>query len=146
MCIVTKDFTKNPACKKGLFSIMPHYDYRCQHCHRAARLFFSYKAYETAQPDCPHCGRPQLKRRIGRIAVAKSEDSRLDAMADDSLLAGLDGDDPRAMGQFMKKMSHEMGEDLGDEFNEVVNRLEKGESPEAIEKSMPDLANTPPPL
>lgn len=120
---------------------MPYYDYRCQTCHKPARLFFTYKEYETAKPACSHCGTQNLKRRIGRIAVAKSEDARLDAMADDSMLAGLDGDDPRAMGQFMKKMSHEMGEDLGDEFNEVVDRLEKGESPESIEKSMPDLAD-----
>jgi exonuclease VII small subunit len=44
------------------------------------------------------------------------------------------------MGKFMRKISQEMGEDMGDEFNEVVDRLEKGESPEAIEESLPDLA------
>ncbi|NHZ71688.1 MAG: zinc ribbon domain-containing protein, partial [Aquificales bacterium] len=80
-----------------------------------------------------------LTRRIGRIIVAKSEDARMDAMMDDSALAGLDEDDPRAIGKFMRKMSSEMGEDMGDEFNEVVDRLEKGESPDAIEQSMPDL-------
>jgi hypothetical protein len=37
-------------------------------------------------------------------------------------------------------MSQEMGEDMGDEFNEVVGRLESGESPETIEESMPELA------
>ena len=53
----------------------------------------------------------------------------------------LDGleDDPRAMGRFMRQMSREMGEDLGDELAEVADRLEKGESPESIERSMPDL-------
>lgn len=57
------------------------------------------------------------------------------------MMAGLDEDDPRSLGRFMKKMSREMGEDLGDEFNEVVDRLEKGESPDEIEKSMPELAD-----
>jgi hypothetical protein len=38
-------------------------------------------------------------------------------------------------------MSDEMGEDLGPEFDEVVDRLEKGQSPEEIESSMPDLAD-----
>jgi hypothetical protein len=70
--------------------------------------------------------------------MAKSEDARMDGLMDDSALAGLD-DDPRSMGKFMRKMSSEMGEDMGDEFNEVVDRLEKGESPDSIEKSMPDL-------
>jgi putative FmdB family regulatory protein len=118
---------------------MPYYDYRCDDCRRAVRLFFSYSDYETARPGCPHCGSSQLRRRIGRIAVAKSEEARMDMLADDSMLAGLDEDDPRSLGKFMRKMGQEMGEDLGDEFHEVVNRLERGESPEAIEQSMPDL-------
>ena len=52
-----------------------------------------------------------------------------------------DLEDPRALGKFMRRMSHEMGEELGDEFNEVVGRLEKGESPDSIEASMPELAD-----
>ncbi len=32
-----------------------------------------------------------------------------------------------------------MGEPLDAEMNEVIGRLESGESPEAIEQSMPDL-------
>ena len=40
----------------------------------------------------------------------------------------------------MRKMSREMGEDLGEEFHEVVDRLEKGQAPEDIEQAMPDLA------
>jgi hypothetical protein len=39
----------------------------------------------------------------------------------------------------MRKMSKEAGEDLGPEFNEVIDRLESGQSPEEIEKSLPDL-------
>jgi hypothetical protein len=71
--------------------------------------------------------------------VAKSEDSRLDSLDPENLMAGVDEDDPRSLGRFMRKMSSEMGEDMGDEFNEVVDRLESGESPESIEETMPDL-------
>jgi hypothetical protein len=39
----------------------------------------------------------------------------------------------------MRQMSDEMGEDLGPEFDEVVDRLERGQSPEEIEKDLPDL-------
>jgi hypothetical protein len=60
---------------------------------------------------------------------------------DESTLAGLDEEDPRALGRFMREMSQEMGEDLGEEFGEVVDRLEKGQSPEEIEESMPELAD-----
>jgi putative FmdB family regulatory protein len=118
---------------------MPYYDFRCQNCRKPVRLYISYADYGTAQPICPHCASPELKRRVGRIAFARSEDSRLDNLMDDNALAGLDEDDPKALGRFMRKMSREMGEDMGDEFNEVVDRLEKGESPDSIEATMPDL-------
>jgi putative FmdB family regulatory protein len=118
---------------------MPYYDYQCQECRRRVRLFMTYAEYGRSQPTCPHCQSTSLKRRIGRVALAKSEDARMDAMMDDSALANLDENDPKALGHFMRKMSQEMGEDLGDEFSEVVDRLESGESPESIEKSMPDL-------
>ncbi len=119
---------------------MPTYNYICHDCRRVVRLFFTYAEYDTAVPVCPHCQSKKLRRKIGRVAVAKSEDARMDSMMDDSALAGLDENDPRSLGQFMRKMSQEMGEDLGDEFNEVVDRLERGESPESIEQSMPELA------
>lgn len=122
---------------------MPYYDFRCQECRKPLRLFYSYSDYDQAQPTCAYCGSNKVKRRINRVALAKSEDTRMDAMADDSMLAGLDEDDPRSLGRFMRKMSREMGEDMGDEFDEVVDRLEKGESPEAIEAAMPELAESP---
>lgn len=118
---------------------MPVYDYRCQACGKPARLQFSYSEYGKVQPVCPHCGSLEIKRRISRVALGKSEDARVESMMDGDSLAGLDENDPRSLGKFMRKMGNEMGEDLGDEFNEVVDRLEKGESPEAIEQSMPDL-------
>jgi hypothetical protein len=99
----------------------------------------SFNEYDHANPACPHCGATSLKRSISRIAIAKSEDSRLDSLMDDPSVAGIDEDDPRAMGKFMRRMSREMGEDLGGEFDEVVSRLESGESPDSIERSMPDL-------
>jgi putative FmdB family regulatory protein len=120
---------------------MPVYEYVCQSCGQRSRLFLSYVAYDQATPECPHCGEANLKRRVGRIAIAKSEESRMDNLMDDPSLSGLDEEDPRAMGRFMRQMSHEMGEELGGEFEEVVSRLESGESPESIEESMPDLGS-----
>jgi hypothetical protein len=61
-------------------------------------------------------------------------------MADPARLAALD-DDPRALGKMMRQMSHELGEDMGPEFDEVVDRLEKGHSPEDIERDVPDLGS-----
>lgn len=121
---------------------MPRYTFICQDCQKSIQLFISYADYDTAVPTCPLCNSQQLKRRIDRVRIAKSEDSRMESLMDENALAGLDEDDPKAMGRFMRKMSQEMGEDLGDEFGEVVDRLESGESPESIEQSMPELADS----
>ncbi|MGH2538545.1 MAG: FmdB family zinc ribbon protein [Candidatus Promineifilaceae bacterium] len=119
---------------------MPIYEYRCAQCGRKLRLFFSYAEYDAASPACTYCGKRELRRLISRVALGTSEESRLDAMDDDALLSGLDEEDPRSLGRFMRKMSNEMGEDMGGEFDEVIDRLESGQSPEDIEKSMPELA------
>ncbi len=63
----------------------------------------------------------------------------MESMADD--FSGFEGleDDPQAMGRMMRKMGKEMGEELPPEFDEVVDRLESGQSPDDIEKAIPDL-------
>ena len=76
---------------------------------------------------------------MSRVRVVRSEDSRLDDLADPSSMPDFDENDPKSLGRWMRKMSDEVGEELGPEFDEVVGRLEAGESPEDIEKSMPDL-------
>jgi putative FmdB family regulatory protein len=120
---------------------MPTYEYRCQNCGKKVSHFLSYEDYDRAQVQCPHCGSDQLQRLINRVRVMRSEDSRLDSLSDPSRWEGLDEEDPRAMAKMMREMGQEMGEELPPEFDEVVDRLEAGESPEQIEESMPELAD-----
>jgi putative FmdB family regulatory protein len=119
---------------------MPDYPYTCQNCSKRFTVFLSYQEYDDAEITCPHCGSQKVSRRLGRVRFARSEESRLDSLADPSQLAGIE-DDPRAMAKLMKQMSSELGEDPGPEFNEVVDRLEKGQSPEQIEHDLPDLGD-----
>jgi putative FmdB family regulatory protein len=119
---------------------MPIYEYRCNDCRKRVTVYWrSFSEVETAPARCPACNGTDLTRLISRVAVLRSEESRLEGLADPSSLAGLDENDPQNMARWMRKMSHEMGEDLGPEFGEVVDRLEAGESPEEIEAAMPDL-------
>jgi putative FmdB family regulatory protein len=122
---------------------MPTYEFRCLDCGRIVRRFYTYAEYDSALPSCPRCEGTNLRRLISRVALAKSEESRVDSLDPESMIAGLDENDPKSMGRFMRKLSTEMGEDMGDEFGEVVERLEKGESPESIESSMPELSAGP---
>ena len=121
---------------------MPAYEYNCLDCKRRFEIFMSYAEYGHKDINCTHCGSANIQKRLSRIRIAKSEDSRMEDLAgnfdDPAALAGLE-EDPQALGRMMRKMSHEMGEDLGPEFDEVVDRLEKGQSPEDIEAALPDL-------
>lgn len=117
---------------------MPSYEYRCLSCRRRFEIFLSYSDYGKKPVVCPHCKSENVQRKIGRVRVARSEESRLENFAGPESLEGLE-DDPRALGRMMRQMSGEMGEDMGSEFDEVIGRLEAGQSPEDIEKDMPDL-------
>ncbi len=119
---------------------MPIYEYLCPACHNRVSLHMTYAEYGVKPAICPVCGSKNLKRLIGRVRVAKSEEQRLDAASDPSFLSGVDENDPKSVARAMRKMGSEMGEDLPPEFNEITSRLESGESPESIEKSMPELA------
>ena len=120
---------------------MPIYEYYCGVCRKRVSVFFrTMSSASDANAVCPQCSGQQLRRLVSRVAVLKSEESRMDALADPSLMAGLENEDPRALAHMMRKMSDEMGEPLDGEMTEVLGRLESGESPEAIEQSMPELA------
>jgi len=120
---------------------VPIYEYRCQDCNRRVSIFWrTFSDAEEGAPVCPRCGGADLIRLVSRVRIVRSEESRLDDLSDFSDFPDLDENDPRSLGRWMRKMSREMGEDLGPEFDEVVGRLEAGESPEEIEKTMPELA------
>ncbi|MBC7250424.1 MAG: zinc ribbon domain-containing protein [Anaerolineae bacterium] len=119
---------------------MPIYEYLCHDCRRRVSVLWrTFSEVEENTAQCPRCGGTNLTRLISRVAVVRSEESHLEDLADPSNLAGLDENDPKSIARWMRKMSKEMGEDLGPEFDEVVDRLEAGQSPEEIEEAMPDL-------
>lgn len=119
---------------------MPIYEYRCDDCHRRVSIWWkTFADAARGEATCPRCGGMHLRRVMSRVAMLRSEDSRLDDLADPSGFGDLDENDPRSVGRWMRRMSDELGEPMDDEFREVVDRLEAGEDPEAIEQSMPDL-------
>jgi putative FmdB family regulatory protein len=120
---------------------MPIYEYRCKDCRRRVSLFYRSFAATEDDPTCPRCGGSRLVRLISRVAVVRSEDSRLDDLADPSMLADLDEDDPKSIARWMRKMGAESGEEMPEEFDEVIDRLERGQSPEEIEGAMPELGD-----
>ncbi len=118
---------------------MPTYDFICNDCNQRFDIFLTYSEYGKKPAPCSHCGSLNTRRRMTRVRIAKSEESRFDSLEGEmGNLEGLE-EDPKALGRMMRKMGKEMGEDLPPEFNDVVGRLESGQSPEEIESAMPDL-------
>lgn len=100
---------------------MPIYEYRCAACGKKTTvLTLSVKA--AVEPTCRHCGGADLRKLVSRVAVRRSEESRLESLADPSSLAGLDESDPKSVARWMKKMGREMGDEAGEDFDEEVDR------------------------
>jgi len=123
----------------AVYKAMPTYDFFCENCNQRFGVFLTYSEYGKKKVTCTNCGSKEVRRRMTKVRIAKSEENRMDSMTDD--LSGLEGleDDPKTLGRMMRKMGNEMGEDLPPEFDDVVDRLEAGQSPEEIESAMPDL-------
>ncbi len=104
---------------------MPIYEYRCHDCRkRSSVLLLSSKNPPPVR--CKHCQGQHLERVMSRFAAPKSEDARLESLADPSKLGDVDENDPRSMAKFMKKMGQEMGEDFGDELDQAMDETEAG--------------------
>ena len=92
---------------------MPIFEYLCRGCRRKTSALVMSRARES-EVRCKHCGSADLEKLWSRFSSPKSEDARLESMADPSALSGIDENDPRSVAKFMKKMGQEMGEDVGD--------------------------------
>ena len=110
---------------------MPIYEYRCDDCGRLTSVLVRTFS-ETPSPMCGRCGGANLRKLVSRFATVKSDDARLDDMADPSHYSDLDENDPKSIARWARKMSGEMGEDLGSEFDEAVDELESGKMPEDL--------------
>ena len=96
---------------------MPVYEYRCVSCKRK----FSALIGMTAQADdesCPHCGAKNAERLVSRFARLRSEDDRMDAIADNLEMMG-EPESPSEMRRVMREMGKAMDEDVSDEMEEV---------------------------
>jgi putative FmdB family regulatory protein len=99
---------------------VPIYEYECQGCRRRVSVLVRSMAGDTS-PRCPRCGGVELRRLMSRFATLKSEDTRLESLADPAQYGDLDENDPKSLARFMKRMGQEMGEDLGDDLDAAMD-------------------------
>ena len=106
---------------------MPIYEYHCQDCRRRVSVLVR-SISNPGTPACPRCGGHQMERLMSRFARVRSEESRLDALADPSALGGLDENDPQSVARWAKKMGKELGDDLGEDFDQVMEEAMEEEA------------------
>jgi putative FmdB family regulatory protein len=107
---------------------MPIYEYDCHDCRKRVSLLV-LRPSSAGSPTCPICGGSALSRLMSRFSTVKSEDARLDALADSGSLGDLDENNPASVARFMKKMGREFGDDLGDDFESAMDEaMEEGEA------------------
>lgn len=141
---------------------MPIYEYYCRPCNRIFS-FFSHTVNPDRQPACPKCGAKKLKKLLSGFAVLgatrkSTERTAGDADAPENAAAdtldpraaagmeqlmeqadGLDENDPRQLGRFMRRMTELTGAPADHNLETAIRRLEAGEDPEKIQDDMGDL-------
>ncbi|HXH21105.1 MAG TPA: zinc ribbon domain-containing protein [Dehalococcoidia bacterium] len=105
---------------------MPIYEFSCNSCQNRVSIFVR-SMNSPVSGKCDRCGSEDLRRLVSRVAVIKSGGD-FDSLGDDRLLSGFDENDPKAMAAWARRMQREMGEDAGPEFEEMIEKLERGES------------------
>jgi putative FmdB family regulatory protein len=98
---------------------MPIFEYQCRACRKKFSSLVMVRARES-EVRCTHCGSADHERLWSRFAAPKSEDARLESLADPSALGGLDENDPRSVAKFMKKMGAEMGDEFGGDIEQAI--------------------------
>jgi len=80
---------------------------------------------EKVAAVCAHCGGKKMSRLMSRFAMPRSEESRMESLADPSRMGDIDENDPKSVARMMKRMGKEMGDEFGGpEFDEAVEEIE----------------------
>ena len=112
---------------------MPIYEYRCEACGKISE-FLLMRIDEKFTPECKRCKSKKMSRVLSRVRVLRSEESRMEGLADPSKWGDLDENDPKSMAKWMKRMGKELGEDVGD----VDHMMEEAMQEESKNPSGPE--------
>lgn len=114
---------------------MPVYEYRCKNCRRKVSVLV--KGFSGAgDVTCNFCGGKDLTRLFSTFATVRTDQDIYGDILDDSALVNrMMHNDPTAMVEWSRRMGGTDGE-KAPEYQEMVERLERGESYESV---MPEM-------
>lgn len=116
---------------------MPIYEYQCDACGKVSE-FLLIRTDEKFTPQCKRCNSKKMTRVLSRVRVIRSEESRMESLADPSKWGDIDEKDPKSMAKWMKKMGKEMGEDMGEDVDQMVEGAMEEEMASSSEEGLED--------
>ena len=107
---------------------MPVYEYWCHDCHGKVSIYL--KGFTgTTEATCPQCSGKHLSRLFSTFAVRKTDkDFYEDILSDSRLTKGMLANDSRALAEWTKRMEGRAGTKIDPEYEEMMGKLEQGES------------------
>ncbi len=105
---------------------MPIYEYLCRACRKQTSIL-GLSLRNPPPAHCRHCGGSVMDRLLSRFAAPKSEEARFESLAESDDLGGLDESDPQSVTRFMKNLGREMGEDVSEDVEAMMEQAEGGE-------------------
>jgi len=117
---------------------VPAYEYICDKCHQSFSLEIPYSQYGNRVVCCPNCGSRKVSRCIQKVRIARSEEQRMQQFNESSNAQVFNhvDENPAEVGRALREMGRESGAEMGETFNEVVDRLEHGQTSGNIDKGL----------
>lgn len=105
---------------------MPIFEFQCDKCGKQFSALVGVVA-NAKPPACPKCGSTALSKLVSRFARLRSEDEKLDSLADESAIGDIEND-PKAMRRWVRDMGKAMDDDMDDDLEEAMEEELSGKS------------------
>ena len=104
---------------------MPVYEYACNAC-RAKVSVFVRSINSEVNAACDSCGSTDLRRLISKVTILRTPINPSD-INKQALFDGVDYNDPRSIAQWTRNLHEQLGDDIGEEMSDTLERMERGE-------------------
>jgi putative FmdB family regulatory protein len=96
---------------------MPIFEFRCNQCGKKFASLVGMTA-DSGELECPHCSGTSAEKLVSRVARYRTEDQRVDEMADRLENMG-EPESPTEAREMVREMGRAMDDDMADEMEEM---------------------------